>query len=344
MKRANIRAALYLLFLISMSFILFELPFAGASIIFVDTLTVSTSRFCYGLGATINVYGNLSRKLIGAPGQGNPVKDGLVAIQVEDSLRTVEFIRVVSTGANPSSSNPSYSKVKIELLSINSQGEPQSTFNKGSRVLLKTTISSLEKINATVALSLFDSIGVFVGSCKLQSVLLEPGMNFTWVYPVSDLLIANNAYAGPTTCTANVLTNLPKDGGYPVCQENSIKFTIVDESKTPGSGAVLANPSPDGSFNVSFKLPNTAAIGSYSVYVSARYNAWANASFDYAWLLTDVDRNYKVNIQDLFIVAKAFGSQPGDANWNVKADIDGDNLVNIVDVYKVARDFGKKRV
>jgi hypothetical protein len=321
------------------------LSFTEASMIFVDTLTVSTSRFCYGLGATINVYGNLTRKLVGTSGEGNPVKDGLVAVQVEDSFGNLELIRVVSTGANPSSSNPSYSKVKIiEFLSINSQGNPQNTFNKGSRVLLKITITSLEKFNATIALSLFDSVGVSVGIREAPLVPLEPGINFTWVCDVSDLLIANDAYAGPTTCTANVLTNRPKNGGYPYCQESSIKFTIVDESKTPGSGAVLNNPSPDGSFNISFKLPNTATIGSHNVYVSARYNAWANASFDYAWLLTDIDRNYKVNIQDLFIVAKAFGSQPGDANWNVKADVDGNNQVNIVDVYKVARDFGKKRV
>jgi hypothetical protein len=328
-----------------MSFMLFNLSFTRASMIFTDTLTISTSRFCYGLGATINVYGNLTRKLVGTSGEGNPVKDGLVAIQVEDSFGNSELIRVVSTGANPSSSNPSYSKVKIiEFLSINSQGNPQNTFNKGSRVLLKITITSLEKINATIALNLFDSVGVSVGVCEAPLVPLEPGVNFTWVRDVSDLLIANDAYAGPTTCTVNVLTNRPKYGGYPYCQESSIKFTIVDESKTPGSGAVLNNPSPDGSFNISFKLPNTATIGSHNVYVSARYNAWANASFDYAWLLTDIDRNYKVNIQDLFIVAKAFGSQPGDANWNVKADVDGNNQVNIVDVYKVARDFGKKRV
>lgn len=60
-----------------------------------------------------------------------------------------------------------------------------------------------------------------------------------------------------------------------------------------------------------------------------------------AFLKSDLNQDGAVNIQDLYIVAKAFGSRPGDLNWNETADVDKNGIVNIVDVFKVAKNFGK---
>jgi hypothetical protein len=56
---------------------------------------------------------------------------------------------------------------------------------------------------------------------------------------------------------------------------------------------------------------------------------------------TDLNQDGTVNILDISIVAKAFGSKPGDPNWNETADLNKDELVNILDISLVARDFGK---
>jgi len=56
----------------------------------------------------------------------------------------------------------------------------------------------------------------------------------------------------------------------------------------------------------------------------------------------DLDWDGRVNITDIFIVAKAFGSLPGDPNWNPNADLDGNKVVNIKDIYLVAKKFGYK--
>ena len=56
---------------------------------------------------------------------------------------------------------------------------------------------------------------------------------------------------------------------------------------------------------------------------------------------TDLNGDGVVNIIDIYKVAKAFGSKPGDPNWNPIADLDENGIVNIIDIYKVARDFGK---
>ena len=56
---------------------------------------------------------------------------------------------------------------------------------------------------------------------------------------------------------------------------------------------------------------------------------------------TDLNGDSKINIVDLFVVAKAFGTKEGDPNYNSIADIDNNNEINIVDLYEVARDYGK---
>jgi peptide/nickel transport system substrate-binding protein len=59
------------------------------------------------------------------------------------------------------------------------------------------------------------------------------------------------------------------------------------------------------------------------------------------WLETDLNKDGTVNIVDISIVAVAFGTKPGDENWNETADMDGNKEINIVDVSIVAMDYGK---
>lgn len=54
----------------------------------------------------------------------------------------------------------------------------------------------------------------------------------------------------------------------------------------------------------------------------------------------DLNKDGKVNILDITIVARAFGTEPGDPHWNPVADVNGDGIVNILDVALVAREFG----
>ncbi|MDI6826303.1 MAG: NosD domain-containing protein, partial [Candidatus Aenigmarchaeota archaeon] len=54
----------------------------------------------------------------------------------------------------------------------------------------------------------------------------------------------------------------------------------------------------------------------------------------------DLDPNGKIDIKDIAIVARAFGSKPGDTNWDPDADLDNNSIVNIIDIAKVAKEFG----
>jgi len=58
-------------------------------------------------------------------------------------------------------------------------------------------------------------------------------------------------------------------------------------------------------------------------------------------LVGDVNKDAVVNIKDLALFGKAFGSYPGHPRWNPAADIDGNGIINIVDGTIIAKNFGK---
>jgi uncharacterized protein YfaS (alpha-2-macroglobulin family) len=133
---------------------------------------------------------------------------------------------------------------------------------------------------------------------------------------------------------------------------------VAFEVQNPEYSSILLitlQTNSNGTYEIAFKLPDDSKLGNYTVYVSSicgDAKAVNNTSFEALRraLSGDIDGNGIVNIHDLYIVAKAFGSHgpdipnPGDPpskNWNPIADLDGNGLVNISDLFKVAKDWGK---
>jgi subtilisin family serine protease len=55
----------------------------------------------------------------------------------------------------------------------------------------------------------------------------------------------------------------------------------------------------------------------------------------------DLDNNFMVDIFDIVIVARAFGSQPNETEWNPVANINIDKYIDIFDIVIIALNFGK---
>jgi parallel beta-helix repeat protein len=55
----------------------------------------------------------------------------------------------------------------------------------------------------------------------------------------------------------------------------------------------------------------------------------------------DLNDDTKVNLEDLVLLALAYGSKPGDSNWNPNADIDGDGVVGKSDLAILAQHYGE---
>jgi parallel beta-helix repeat protein len=55
----------------------------------------------------------------------------------------------------------------------------------------------------------------------------------------------------------------------------------------------------------------------------------------------DFDGDRKVGLSDLVIMAKAYGSRPGDPNWNPDTDTDGNGVVGLSDLVILAKNYGR---
>jgi len=86
-----------------------------------------------------------------------------------------------------------------------------------------------------------------------------------------------------------------------------------------------------------FKWDTTSwAKGNYAISVFNRLISWVVVTIP-----GDLDGNFAVQLVDLVILARAYGSQPGEQNWNSNADIDGNNIVGLSDLVMMARNYGK---
>jgi nitrous oxidase accessory protein NosD len=65
------------------------------------------------------------------------------------------------------------------------------------------------------------------------------------------------------------------------------------------------------------------------------YKYWSNP------LVGDINKNMRVDITDLAIAARAFGTSPSYPSWNPNADINKDNRIDIRDLVLIAKNFGK---
>jgi len=56
---------------------------------------------------------------------------------------------------------------------------------------------------------------------------------------------------------------------------------------------------------------------------------------------TDLNMDEAIDLVDITIAAKAFGSRSGNENWNFMADQDRNGIIDIKDLIRIAIDFGK---
>lgn len=84
-----------------------------------------------------------------------------------------------------------------------------------------------------------------------------------------------------------------------------------------------------------------------SLQVSSSIGRISSFSFDtifeqgvyFPW---DLNQDGVVDVRDLFILAKAFGSTPQTPNWDPRADLNADSIIDIKDKYIVALHYGEK--
>jgi hypothetical protein len=102
-----------------------------------------------------------------------------------------------------------------------------------------------------------------------------------------------------------------------------------------GDTATVAEPIIDhsyhqpGKYNVTLKVTDNNTLWDVTSQIMTAYYE------------TDFNRDGKVNIQDITVIAVAYGCKPGDSKWNAVADLDKNGWINIIDMTMVAKDYGK---
>jgi len=122
--------------------------------------------------------------------------------------------------------------------------------------------------------------------------------------------------SGPSGSTGWI--NVP----FPMLNTTAIKVFINKEKLTPPPFPIITNNGTH--YFIYFEF----ALSTHNIFIQ------------YA-ILGDVNGDGMVDIFDVVLIAIAFGSKPGDDNWNAIADLNNDGIVDIFDVVLLAQNFGK---
>lgn len=302
-------------------------------------VSVTTNKQTYNLGDRVYISGNLTLS-------GNPVTNGQVAIQIDDPKGNPFVLRTSPTGT---SVLPPFWVEILNVYPCDVYGNPKNGFRRGTLAYFAIVVRNNDEFSertATLTLNLYYPTGAPFEYSYL-STSLWPNKTKTMVMP--SIPIPAEAATGTAFVYANAFTALPRDGGYSYSPEkyNTFSITVTDSASIVSAGTETMETqasSTEGNYTLNFKMPTIyGIIGNYTIYVSSYYQGHyaSNIATFEATLLGDVNRDGKVDMKDIGITVKAFGSTPGDPRWNPDADVTGDNVVDMKDVGKVVADFGK---
>jgi hypothetical protein len=292
-------------------------------------LNVTTSKPVYNAGETLEIRGNLTNN-------GTLVPDGLVLLQINNPKGNPWTVRTLTTGEPPSGPFP------VEVLNVtstDSSGQPKSLFNPGQDAGFKVYIrnNALLPYHVLALINLYYSNGVPFKLFKIYNATIDADTTISAsTYPVHIPSVLEGVVYGKASAYASVSDDFPNRTGFAYGPEANGTFNIVN-----GGGGSTPPASPPGTFNFTIPL-KSIWLGNYSIYANVRYGFQTSLSTNMftVILIGDLNGDGKIDIKDISIVAKAYGSDPSKPNWNPIADLNHDDKVDIKDVAIVAKVFG----
>lgn len=227
--------------------------------------TIATDKYSYVLRETVEIYGNVTYN-------GNPVDQGLVGIQIADPLSNI-IIRTVPTGTGQT--QPSDIEFGSFYLS-DSEGNPKTEFERGEKAYFWVQVKNTGEIisrNVLVTINLFDSTSIPLGFDYIKTTI-NPKGSLVWV---SAITIAKWASIGNTQAYASVLTDWPRNNGYPYLPEKATNFTIIESQyEEPPNNTIPQQPIENGTYTTNFRLSPEPRPGIYTASVCAWYQGYSS--------------------------------------------------------------------
>jgi hypothetical protein len=297
-------------------------------------LTLTTDNEKYTIGETITINGTLTL-------DGTPVSDAVVTIQINLPNGALWVIRTKQTGTTTKTWPLEILEAKLYSGTTVRRG-----WTAGFNVTIKNNGFVERQFKLMVNTFYSNSIPFAIQSMYEGTIGSNDIVN---ICISSVITIPNDAPLGKATAYFNLLTDLPVNGGFAYCPEKALTFNITGT----GSGTQVPpveEPEPsNGKYALKLKTPSIYAfLGNYTVYASTFYYPYATSATTQfkVFLRGDLTGpsglpDGKCDIIDVAFVAVAYGTRPGDPNWNPQADLNSDGIINIIDVATVAYDYGK---
>jgi hypothetical protein len=144
---------------------------------------------------------------------------------------------------------------------------------------------------------------------------------------------------------SNVTVTIGNEGSF------AETFNVTVYANTTAVASQDITLSSGNSTNITLTWNTTGfAYGNYTISASATLvqgetntedNNFAMSSVVTVTIPGDINGDFKVGLTDLVLLARAYGSKPGDSNWNPAADIKGDGVVDLADLVILAQHYGQ---
>ena len=287
-------------------------------------ITVSASGQIFCPMRNLEIHGNLTRN-------GNPVSDGLVALEVKDPSDDTIVVRTLQTG----NTLPAHNITIIKLMPCDPLLQPKNSFHRGEvacfLVFINKTSPGQQPV--LVTLSVYDATNVPIGDLQRTQFTFLGSGGVAWN---PNFQIPTWASTGTAKVIVGSYTDWPSNGGTPLGPENSTSFTIY-EPGGGGSSQGAQDPStsgdPEGTYSLPFRTSIKAKTGLYTVYVTSSYQGeQATANTTFLVSIPDVNGDGYVNIWDLGYLSDAWLTTPASPNWDARCDFNGDLAINVWDL------------
>lgn len=303
-------------------------------------ITVQTDRQVYNVGEQVNISGTVIY-------DGQPLSNSLVAIEVDDRAIPILY-RTVNTGTNPPG------PFKVEMINAflgDINGNPVTNAKRGSTYYIWLVYKNNEDrpVKAALCFTIMDPNNsplfahmMFLGDVPAGGPWLA---GYQWTVP-------SDAATGTATVYGNAYTDDPKNGGTPHSPEKSSTFNIVTTTSAMSSEVQTTAPAQNitqasGSYQLIYKIPNKGArLGNYTVYANVfhlGYKSTSTTTYEVI-LVGDINGDLYINVKDATLLGMAFGSKPGDPNWDERCDLNHDGFVNIKDAVMLNINFGNSAI
>lgn len=181
-----------------------------------------------------------------------------------------------------------------------------------------------------VTLNVTDNEGLWSTTSKPITTLSEfgPTANFTWT-PTSPIINQTTTFDASNSTTGWSA----KTARFSPIQNYVWNFSDSTGNITVTNPVISHGFAQPGNFLVHLTVIDADGRSSHVSTTITVQNITAKTY--------DVNGDGKIDTRDVYAVARAFGSRPGDPNWNARCDFNSDGKVDMKDYFPVCQRYGQ---